>query len=415
MTEETKKKLKRGFEIVWHIVSAGMNIISFIVAIISAAKGDFNLAWQVVITIIIADSGLLVVFSVYATVLWHKVVKIENEDRKELSIEIEKINTERKEISSIKKVMQNNITFLEKCIDFSQELNTQCVKQLNKAEYDMRKCIDKIAMVANGNDSFIKKDNRIMELLEKLKSDANEHYDAFFRDCTEKLKTILDEGFKNKELKITNSISIKQFNSSLFWLDKSSKERAINNARIITTFRDVHTYSQYNREVGKMEYSISGNSDFSLCLNKPHYRNNTIGENDVDTYLNENANFISFYNRTIVVPIFVPEAYGKRYYGYLTADTLDTDCIVKEVYDMQMVKIMKEAASVIAIYFNIMEQHWGDSLNTIKEIVKCLDKPKSTPMNIHKCVDLNIEFLAMVYDLKHRSTDLSACEVNDAK
>ncbi len=403
MDNEQKKKLKSSFEIIWHIASGTMNIISFIAAIVSAVKGNFDLAWQVVVTIIAVDSGLLVVFAIYATILWFKIKKIEKQDKDELNKNLENIKNERKEISEYKITTQDNIHFLENGIEISQSLNSECVIQINKSLSDMAKYIAKISNIAKSKDAYTRKNKQIEDSIEELETDIKKRYNAFFTYCTEKLKSTLDLSFNNRNFNFKNSIAIKQLKTALFWTSKASKEKAVSEAKIITTFRDAHTYTQYNREVGKKEYTIIGNTDFNHCLNKPHYRNNAIGENDNDTYQNENSNFLSFYNRTVVVPIFVSEASGKKYYGYLTADTLDLESATKEVYDMQMLNIMKCAASTIAMYFNVMEQHWGDALNTIKDIILYMKKPKNAATNSSNGIDLEIEFLNMVYNLKHKS------------
>ena len=232
----------------------------------------------------------------------------------------------------------------------------------------MAKCISKISNIAKSNDAFTRKNKQIEDSIKELEANIKNRYNAFFTYCTEKLKSTLDLSF-NRNFTFKNSIAIKQLKTALFWTSRTSKEKAVGEAKIITTFRDAHTYAQFNREVGKKEYTIIGNTDFNHCLNKPYYRNNYIGENDNDAYQNENNNFIRFYNRTVVVPIFVSEASGKKFYGYLTADTLDLEDLKKDVYDMQMLNVMKCVASTIAIYFNVMEQHWGDALNTIKDII----------------------------------------------
>lgn len=411
MKEEQKKKLKKLFEIVWHVASGLMNIISFIVAIVSAAKGNFDLSWKVVVTIVIVDSGLLVIFAIYASALWFKSNKIEKENKEELDKKLEEIKKERKEIIEYKNATKKNISFLEESINLSQSLSQQCAIQINKALTDIKECVDKLKNVIKGKDGFTKKDSQIIDLLTTLKTKVKERYNTFFRDCTEKLKTILDLSFENRNLNSVNSITIKQLNSALYWKDKASKEKAVSEAKIITTFRDSHTYTQYNREVGKKEYSISGNTSFNHCLNKLHYLHNNISDEDDNRYQNENVIFKSFYNCTIVVPIFVQEVFGKKYYGYLTADTLNTDSNIKEVYDSQMLKIMKNTASIIAMYFNSMEQHWWDTLNAIKEEIICLHKPKNVSSGATKSVDLEIEFLSMVYNQKYKSYNFNEAEV----
>ncbi len=95
----------------------------------------------------------------------------------------------------------------------------------------------------------------------------------------------------------------------------------------------------------------------------------------------------------------------------MTADTLDLEDLKKDVYDMQMLNVMKCVASTIAIYFNVMEQHWGDALNTIKDIILYMRKPRNAPNNSSNGIDLEIEFLNMVYNLKYKPYNASDDEV----
>lgn len=292
--ESQKKKLKSSFEIVWHIASGAINIISFIIAIVSSVRGNLELTFGIVIAIIAINSILLSIFAAYATWLWFRVKKIEKINKQELDSQVNDINDERKKISEYKLITEQNIEFLEKSIEFSNLLNSECMLQINKSILDINNCINKITSIAASKDSFSKKTNQNFDALKELKTNVKKRYIAFFTFCTEKIKSLLDLNFKFRNLGITNSITIKQLNSAICWTDRSSKLKNISEAKIITAFRDTHTYNQFVREVGKKEYTIFGNTDFNHCMSNTHYIKNNINDSDIDTYQNENSDFFIF-------------------------------------------------------------------------------------------------------------------------
>lgn len=406
--EKDKIATRKVFAHIGKLFMALMNITGFILAIISFFKNDLKFLGNLFITMLVINVVALIIFAIYSTCLWFESHKLKKEIKEELNKNIDEHKKENdKLVESINK-KQLDIDFLHNTIKFLRNTNNECILQTSKSVSVMEKCLNQIhKILISQEDIEIKNENIIIEL-QNVRTELKRRYDKFFSKCTDELKGILDNSFKNKELNIENSIAFKQLDSVLSLTSTNyskSTKNAISNAKIITTYRNTDTYKKHEREVGTAEYTISGNCDFNHCLNKECFCKNNITEKDVKTYQNENKDFDRYYNCTLVVPIFTTTEDGKNLYGYLAADTLNLDVTKDEIYGDEETKIMISVASSIAIYFSFMERYWGDILNTINSLLK-QNSQKISDSDTNSNIILEIEFLKMIYDLKHKSNNL---------
>lgn len=130
---------------------------------------------------------------------------------------------------------------------------------------------------------------------------------------------------------------------------------------IITVFRDSYTYRHYRekREVGGIRvYDIPSNTGFR---NIHENGNEYFVNNDLEAlsrsgaYVNENPDWRTYYNATIIVPIEYRDVQaGRICYGFLAADSLNTIKNAHLFDSVECLSIMRQAAELLTIYFLLL-------------------------------------------------------------
>ena len=114
---------------------------------------------------------------------------------------------------------------------------------------------------------------------------------------------------------------------------------------VYTAFRDKRTYDEHEREIGQVPYSIDGNVDFSLCLQKDQFIINN-ARKDSENYLNEHKDFDAYYNCAVVVAIRIKQADNTyKFLGYLCCDCMNKTPGV-EVFDKEVAQILFSMAQL---------------------------------------------------------------------
>lgn len=378
-----------------------LNIAGFIVTIWTANNTELELPFLLIIVIVVFNSVILVACGIYETVLYFKVGKIKN-SHEQLIKEKEK---EKESFSKEKKNFENQIsnigTFTNEVIEFANQLTLKCNKAINENNKHINKCLEAIDAVYKSRDDLKTKNLRIGRELTQFADSMKHNYYDLLGDCTERLQNLFNGLLKKKNIDLHNSITIKQFNKSLF-LKKNVRKR-FNEIEIITAYRDGHAYTEGKREIARKKFSIPKNDDFLRCLEAPyHYLRNNITEADLASYANENDDFLDFYNSTIVVPIYSSSENQKLCYGYLACDTYNNNLAIS-IYDKQMVDILALAASIIGLFLNITDTMWGDTLNTVKSQLEDLSRMvenEDEKVDENYKIDFQMSFISMFYKLK---------------
>ncbi len=135
---------------------------------------------------------------------------------------------------------------------------------------------------------------------------------------------------------------------------------------VITVFRDSYTYTSYRhaREVGGTKlYDIRNNSAFQHIFDNgddSFYSDDLRGLGRA--YLNQNPNWSSYYNATIVVPISSKDRLSRnRFYGFLTADS--KNIAHHPLYSTsECLHILQHAAELLTIYFLLMALYYNSNV-----------------------------------------------------
>lgn len=370
--------------------------IASLVVGIKGLKASQELSWRVVLGIVIFNSILWILVSVYETILFYKGSSLEKKLMKEKQDlekslnELERVSEEALKVQEkvldgahqqVYKDLQNSLCQVtsrlegRKALDKKvQYYNNYIINSLIRFTGSalaiagaMNKEIDEIeefkkqALSSGSSEEFVENEAklRIGRALERYKKSILDEFNHFLGNIVSKVKWVLDEYLEEKEIKLQTSISVKQFNRII----TNSADENLSDVGVITTYRDNQTYRSGKREVGGIRYTIDGNSDFRFCLTHNSFLKNNIKEGD-QTYANEHEGHLSMYNCTIVVPIKYDYPEFSRYFGYLTCDVLNQDFGNEDILDEDMVEIMHVAASIIGIYLDNMDFQWDYILDS---------------------------------------------------
>lgn len=355
-------KIKNGLLKIPKILSWCMTILSLYFSWVSVKSGTLTLEWYIIVTVIVGNSIFLIVCSLYEGFLYKKfssqITLIEaNNARDKEKIEVaykEKIEERDKQNGDLineKKQLSDNIDGLKK---LNETVIITFLEITNKYNFYSLK-------LQAINDSYVSKIKKLAHLnkkvtdndeLEEIKRTYDseyikaivEVYNEFMGESTQKLKVALDNYLKTKNVNLGVSIAIKQLNRIV------TDIKEIKDVKVMTAFRDKGTYVGGNREVGKREYTIYGNTDFLHCLRNSSYINNNL-LND-DSYNNENPNYKNQYTCTTVVPIVWQYNNVVKFYGYLTCDAYDVVQQYTGIMDKNIAYMMNSVASILARYFD---------------------------------------------------------------
>lgn len=364
--EKNRTRIKNGLLKIPKILSWGSTILSLYFSWISVKSGTLTLEWYIVVAIIIGNSIFLIICSLYEGFLYKKYttkIALTQKDMEEKYNEkIQKYKQENSDLIAKKKQLSDNIDGLKK---MNETVISTFLEITNKYNFYSLKLqaindayVSKIKQLARLNKKIIDDDktkdtqnieaNEEFEKIEKIYEKDYikaiiEAYNDFMGESTQKLKVALDNYLKTKSIDLGVSIAIKQLNRII------TDIKEIKDVKVMTTFRDRGTYLGGNREVGKKEYTIYGNTDFLHCLRNSSYINNNLL--DDDSYNNENPNYKNQYTCTAVVPIVWQYDNMVKFYGYLTCDAYDPAREYDGVMDKNIVYMMNSVASILARYF----------------------------------------------------------------
>ena len=361
--EKTIMKLKNGLLKIPKILSWTMTILSLYFSWISIKSGTLTLEWYIIVTIIVGNSIFLIVCSLYEGFLYKKFTSQITLKENDIAREKERLEAKHKEEIEEKdkqnKTLTNEKTELRNGFEALKKLNENVIAFFREITdkynfYSLR--------LQGINDLYVRKVKKLAQVNKKV-SDADsemedikkgyndeyikalvEVYNEFMGESTQRLKVVLDNYLRTKSIDLGVSIAIKQLNRIVEDINETK------DVKVMTTFRDRETYVEGNREVGKREYTISGNTDFLHCLRNKAYINNDL-LNDV-SYNNENPNYKNQYTCTTVVPIVWEHNNVIKFYGYLTCDAFDSEQKFKNVMDNSVACMMNSVASLLARYFD---------------------------------------------------------------
>lgn len=339
------------------IASGIVSVASLLLAILSYVKDISNVNWNIVLGIIIFNSIFLIAVSVYETVVFRLGSKIESD----LTAELKRYKLFNKSLNYHYKYIVN---VLDKSLTRLLKINHNY--KVSVAQCDNLSEIEVNTASKHSFDEYLK--TKRVEIIEQHYRSMMEEFNKFLGYITTNLKTVLDLSLQNKTIPYNVSIAVKLFNRIV------TDPKDIKDVRVITVFRDNQTYKTGKREIGKTDYTIDGNTDFSFCLRNNYFLKNNI-KSESNEYENEHDGFLNFYNCTIVVPIYCEYEESKHIFGYLACDTLNRDEDLDDLLDENMADIMITTANIIGIYFDNLDFQWeyileDDFLNVVFNIYR---------------------------------------------
>lgn len=362
---------KKALSVLCVIINLGLGIYSAV----AGRNSNFDgLDWKIIITIIIFNSIFLIGVTIHQCVI--SVLG------RRAMIELQQTSHK----------FELNKKYSQNLLDYSHYINLEYNKEYNKIEEmydDFRSNVeDKITLTIDQRLNF-NNENDISTIIADIKNFRKsiiKTFDDFLGCVSNELKSIIDVALKQKGIDLACAVSIKQMDSKLI------KRNNYKNVKIITCYRDRESYKR--REVSERTYSIENNTDFYKCLQHDYFlENNLIGGDD--NYYNENGDFLSYYNCTMVVPIFGEHGKHRCYFGYLACDVLNETNENLEVFDKEMIKIMEITAILLGGYFDEHCNLWKGAMDDLKDL-------KSTAEIEEKKfgIKINDDFVGMLYHMK---------------
>ena len=361
--ESISVQIKNGILKIPKILSWCMTILSLYFSWLSIKSGTLTIEWYIIVTVIVGNSIFLIICSLYEGFLYKKFTsRIELKEsehiREKEAIEnlykekVNEINVQNEKLKQEKDNLLDDIVGLNKLnevvittfLDITNGYNLYSLKlQVVNDVF-----VSKIKKLAQINKKITEEDGALDEIKKTYDNDYIKDildvYNGFMGESTQKLKVVLDNYLKMKNIDLGVSITIKQLNKIV------TDVKEIKEIKVMTAFRDHETYVKGNREVGRREYTIYGNTDFLHCLRNSSYINNNL-LND-GSYNNENSNYKNQYTCTTVVPIVWQYNNVFKLYGYLTCDAYDSEQKYTDVMDKNIAYIMNTVASLLARYFD---------------------------------------------------------------
>jgi len=344
-------------------------LIDVIITIITLVLNEVNALSLWIISIV---SQMFVVFAwIYSIVIRYnaedeikkhknEIVKLKSECdnvKRQYELEMKKLNDEREIM--IKQLGVISLAF--KCHNIHNNQILVKIPDNSEEQYDALETYQKIS---DGNkEEEIKKQTEYLR--NKYISSLFDIFNSYCRDCTLEIQKIQDACLiiNNNIRKI--SITIKLFCEPYYSLTDRSED-----IKVYTAYRDNDVYVSETREIGCRIFSVVNNTDFSQCLTKDCFIKNNISKND-DSYLNEDTEFLKFYNCTVVVPIREQvQKGGKKIWGYLCCDCYNNDTSI-EIFTKVNAQYLFGFAQNLATFLETLDNNLMDRFD------KWDNKPKS--------------------------------------
>ena len=395
ITIEKFTKLKKAISIGGKVLSWIIAIASFILAIITLCLPQNNeenaIEWAtgIIISIVIFNSLFLLLAGVYECVLYFKGKAIAESNKKDLN--------------DLKSKLEKSKNFSLSFASFSFTLFEKYNSAKNKTIDSAGSFFEQLPNFAEA----LKKDEANQQVQALLISSERNfrdsiivNYDKYLRFFTDEIKNMIDKSLDQKGLKLSCSVSIKQF-------DKIYEDNMdYRDLKVYTTFRDGSTFNDKikkgKREVCSKIFSVSKNIDFVQCLSQESFLKNNFNQSDTD-YYNESVEYFKNYNCAMVVPIFSIYGGRKRYYGYLACDTLNTDLENSNIFDEEMLQIMKFSTNILGSYFDDLDYQWD---NLQESLEKYLEENISSDF-LYTQIEAD-EFLTVLYELKTKNREIES-------
>lgn len=361
---------------------AGASLGLGIYSAVAAKNPDLiGLDWWIVITLIVFNSVFLIGAAIYECIIFVRGKNVRTE-KDNLQIELDKKNGE----------IQLKNDYIGGLLDYSSYVNLEYNKEYNKIDglyYILQDFIQSVSCVVISQQDEAMYIDTVARNVENYTKQIIKSFNDFIGFVIRELKNIMDAALKQKGFNFTCSIAVKQMNDSYTNTPPSNK------MKILTCYRDSEAYVHNKREVGKKVYSLENNTAFLECLQHDYsIKNDLTGVNA--TYRNENGEFLKYYNCAVVVPLFGLYGDEKRYYGYLACDALRQDKTQLDVFDDEMVKIMRMTASLIGSYFDDHCRLWEYTANCLKEFVA--NSKINNKQLVKMCSEDN--FIKFLYEIK---------------
>lgn len=180
-----------------------------------------------------------------------------------------------------------------------------------------------------------------------------EQYDRFLSHITFRTQEMIESYLKSKDVDLKVSIAIKQFKNAIPY----NNTTVFNSPYAYTSYRDSRTWKEGSRnEIGNYLYTISRNTDFMKCFQTGIciFNNKTTDDLDFDK---ESKYFLDFYNSGVTALISMKLKKGYDCYGFITCDLNNTKYKF-QVIDDSVSKILSNAATIVAYYFENMSYNW---------------------------------------------------------
>ena len=342
----------------FNIITAFIGLCG-IIATISAASSQESHDYTIFV-VVVASEFLLVILS-----LLHLKVKYSYEkDNEALKVEISNLRDEKNEfeknLNSILKENDSRISNIILQIKNTSKMNNEFCNKIPATTQKAYHLLDTLSQTT-ADQTTIQKEIKIsrQEFSDGLFELYKRYTTHFLPNIVEMIEAYLKiHGHRHKI-----SATIKLFNRPL-----ASTKDDKSNIIVYSAFRDKLTYeTDENREIGKERYTIDGNIDFSICLQKEQFIINN-AKKDSTNYLNEHTDFETYYNCSVVVPIKVKQESSFKYLGYLCCDCLNSDKDPDtykpgiEIFTKEVADLLFSMAQIYGTFLETLDSNWIDKM-----------------------------------------------------
>ena len=338
------------------IVSGIIGIVGIVTTIISTFIADTN-RWFFVYFVFLAAETLLVII-----IMWNIKIRYDYEKS------VDSLKEQKEKICNILSAKEEAAKELEHKYKKTVSVIATNIKSISKLHNELCNRIPKIS--EKSYHILMAMEQSGVENVEVAKKEINNSctefsiglFDLYKRYSTNLLTsavTIIESYLKLNDYSHKVSMTIKLFNKPLY--DKDSR----GDITVYTAFRDKRTYEENEREIGIAPYTIDGNADFTICLQKEQFVINN-AKKDSENYLNEHKDFDAYYNCAAVVPIRLKQVDSSfKFFGYLCCDCLNTDENV-EVLDKEVAQLLFSMAQSYATFLETLNANWIDRVKNIE-------------------------------------------------
>lgn len=268
-------------------------------------------------------------------------------NKKQIALENEREHMIKQLFTISNSVKSNNIHSNDILVKIPSEANEQ---------YELLEKLRTIVDETNPDPIIVEKlRQEAIESAQKYAIQLYEVFNRYCRDATDEAVKLQNAYLDLKRIPLNVSVTVKLMDHPYHpGVDN------VDEIKVYTAFRDHEAYSDHQREIGEILYSISGNTAFISCLRKDYFIiNNTISGQD--SYNNEHRRYDEFYNCAICVPIRLKRADGRdKFFGYFSCDCLNNDGMITEVFDRSAAQYMFAFAQNIATFLETLDANWID-------------------------------------------------------